>query len=280
MDAAVYTPEVVSRLREDWLATLVTERTGETTFLSRATGRDFRRWGASVMSQALLCAAQTAHSKSPLSLQADFLRPGTWLEDLTLEVETLRNGRRLKSRLVHAIQKGKPIVTCTVNFGDAPGHLDHGDAAPEASPPEGIEDWWDRLNREIPSKTRSKRTFWDLRSEGSEAQTRPAGQPPQRRTWAKPRAALPDDPLVHAAAILTVSDTGLTSTVMLGYENARPTSVDHAIWFHEAPRFDDWMLYASRSPVGRGGRALIEAAFYAGDGRRVASVAQECMLPV
>ena len=32
-------------------------------------------------------ARPTAHSKSPLSLQADFLRPGTWQEDLTLEVE-------------------------------------------------------------------------------------------------------------------------------------------------------------------------------------------------
>jgi acyl-CoA thioesterase-2 len=267
------------RLRDAWLAPLATEQVADYRFVSRGDGRKHRRWGPEVMAQVLIAAGRTAESQLPLSLRALFVRPASWLHDLSLEIEPLSDGRRLKTRLVRALQEGKPILTCTVSFGDVHGSLEHAVPAPQAPAPESLRDWWDELHEARPSGTRSTRTFWDLRSRGSTHDTRPAGEPPRRTTWARPRVPLPADPLVHAAAILAVSDTALIHTVGLAYPNAMPTSLDHSIWWHETPNFDDWLLYASSSPAGRGGRALIEAAFYARSGRRIASVAQDCMIP-
>ena len=266
-------------LRDTWLAPLATERIDSNTFLSRANGRTRRRWGPELMAQSLVAAGRHAESQQPLSLRALFVRPATWQDDLTLAIEPLSNGRRLKTRLVRAIQNGKPVFTCTVSFGEAPGVLNHSVAVPEAPLPESLSDWGEQLQEARPSATRSKRTLWEMRSQGTTHEMLAAGEPPRRTTWARPRAALPDDPLIHAAGILAVSDSALIHTVGLGYPGANLTSLDHAIWWHEPARFEDWLLYASSSPIGRGGRALIEAAFYTREGRRIASVAQECFIP-
>jgi acyl-CoA thioesterase-2 len=266
-------------LRDAWLAPFALDRPDDDTFLSRANGRKHRRWGPEVMAQALMAAGRHAESHHPLSLRALFVRPATWLEDLTFAIEPLSSGRRLKTRLVRALQNGKPVFTCTVTLGDTPGTLAHATPAPAAPAPESLRDWWEELHEARPSGTRSKRTFWELRSHGSTHAERAAGEPPRRTTWARPRAPLPDDPLIHAAAILAVSDTALIHTVGLAYPVDNPASLDHSIWWHETPKFEDWLLYASSSPAGHGGRALIEAAFYARNGRRVASVVQECIIP-
>jgi len=266
-------------LRKAWLAPFAVERLDDNTFVSRTDGRKHRRWGPEVMAQSLIIAGRHAQSSNPLSLRALFVRPATWLHDLTFTVEALSTGRRLQTRLVRALQDGKVVFTCTASFGDTPGPLAHMAPAPTAPAPDTLRDWWEELHEALPSGNRSKRTFWDLRSHGSVAATRPAGEPPRRTTWARPRAPLPDDPLIHAAAVLAVSDTALIHTVGLAYQAEYPASLDHSIWWHESPKFDDWLLYASSSPVGRGGLAMIEAAFYAKDGRRIATVAQECIIP-
>ena len=63
----------------------------------------------------------------------------------------------------------------------------------------------------------------------------------------------------------------------MGYErrDIMVTSLDHAMWLHRAPRFDDWILYVSESPVSHAARGLAFGAMYARDGVRFASVAQE-----
>jgi acyl-CoA thioesterase-2 len=52
-------------------------------------------------------------------------------------------------------------------------------------------------------------------------------------------------------------------------------SLDHAVWLHAAARFEDWVLYASESPVAVGGRGLVFGTMYSRAGVRLASVAQE-----
>ena len=39
-------------------------------------------------------------------------------------------------------------------------------------------------------------------------------------------------------------------------------SLDHAVWIHRAVRFDDWILYASQSPVAHAARGLIFGGFF------------------
>ena len=52
------------------------------------------------------------------------------------------------------------------------------------------------------------------------------------------------------------------------------------MWFHHPPRFDDWLLYVSESPVAHAARALIFGAMYRTDGTRACSVVQEGLIRV
>src|SRR5262249_10550850 len=104
-------------------------------------------------------------------------------------------------------------------------------------------------------------------------------RPARRRLWVRPRGVLPDDPLVHAAALVFASDRGLLSTaarphgIMWGARHG--ASLDHAVWLHGTVRFDGWVLFTSASPIAGAGRALVLGSLWARDGRRLASIAQE-----
>ena len=102
---------------------------------------------------------------------------------------------------------------------------------------------------------------------------------PHRTVWMRPVAPLPEDPLIHAAALAYASDSGLVATVAspIGTWHGQGTtaSLDHAMWFHYPPQFDDWLLYVSDSPAAHAARALIHGYMYRRDGVLVASTAQE-----
>ena len=55
-------------------------------------------------------------------------------------------------------------------------------------------------------------------------------------------------------------------------------SLDHAIWFHDDFRIDDWIYAVHDSPVLKHSRALGRVLFYARDGRLVASAVQEGLM--
>ncbi|MBA4181484.1 MAG: hypothetical protein C0506_12915 [Anaerolinea sp.] len=75
------------------------------------------------------------------------------------------------------------------------------------------------------------------------------------------------------------SDSGMVATVAHAYGSWMPggatASLDHAIWWHRPPRFDDWLLYVTDSPAAHSARALTWGHMYRPDGTLVASVAQE-----
>jgi acyl-CoA thioesterase-2 len=92
----------------------------------------------------------------------------------------------------------------------------------------------------------------------------------------KPRVGLPDDPALHAAAIAFVSDMAL---VLVAHEaggdpSATPLTVDHAIWFHGVPRFDDWLFLDARLSSRQGDHALVFATITGAEGDLVATVCQ------
>jgi acyl-CoA thioesterase-2 len=95
---------------------------------------------------------------------------------------------------------------------------------------------------------------------------------------------IPDDPLLHAAVLVYASDRTLVSTIGrphgLTWGRRVAASLDHALWLHRTPRFDDWILYVTRSPAAHAARGVVFGAMYARDGTRVASVAQEGLVRV
>ena len=60
--------------------------------------------------------------------------------------------------------------------------------------------------------------------------------------------------------------------------NMMGASLDHAIWFHDDFRADEWLLYATHSPWSGSGRGFNHGRVFTRDGRLVASVAQEGMI--
>jgi acyl-CoA thioesterase-2 len=52
----------------------------------------------------------------------------------------------------------------------------------------------------------------------------------------------------------------------------------HAMWFHGAFRFDEWMLYATDSPAAGHSRGFVRGSLFTHDGRLVASTAQEGLI--
>jgi acyl-CoA thioesterase-2 len=110
---------------------------------------------------------------------------------------------------------------------------------------------------------------------------------PRRRVWMRVRGTFPDDEVTHAALLTYASDRGLIATARMpsGIERSvtrsmersmgASASLDHALWFHHPPRFDDWLLFTSESPVAHNARALILGQMYTPEGVLVASVAQE-----
>ena len=54
-----------------------------------------------------------------------------------------------------------------------------------------------------------------------------------------------------------------------------PIAANFSGWFHAPPRFDDWLLYHTLSPVAGHGRGLATGALYDTTGTCLATVAQE-----
>jgi acyl-CoA thioesterase-2 len=97
---------------------------------------------------------------------------------------------------------------------------------------------------------------------------------------------LPDDPVLHACLLAYVSDYHLIATAMRphGYTMASPgiivASIDHAMWFHDPVRVDQWLLYSIESPAAAGMRGFSRASVFTREGLLVASTAQEGLLRV
>src|SRR5690606_8991494 len=100
-----------------------------------------------------------------------------------------------------------------------------------------------------------------------------------RRLWMGLKGALPpNDDVLHAAMIAYISDMGMLGVVprdAADWENGFTASLDHAVWFHRKPRFDDWLLYSFESPMAEAARALVYGTRHARDGVLLASTAQE-----
>jgi acyl-CoA thioesterase-2 len=64
----------------------------------------------------------------------------------------------------------------------------------------------------------------------------------------------------------------------LGREDLQLASLDHAMWFHQPFRADQWWLYDQESPRASGARGLARGEIYTRDGTLAVSVVQEGLI--
>jgi acyl-CoA thioesterase-2 len=109
----------------------------------------------------------------------------------------------------------------------------------------------------------------------------PVPRPAVRHTWLRSVGGLSDERLVHQAILAYASDYGLLGTALQphGISYRQPdiqvATLDHAVWFHRPFRVDEWLLYATDSPVTAGARGFARGSVFTREGALVASVAQE-----
>lgn len=252
-----------------------------------------RVYGGQVIAQALAAAERTVpEDRVAHSLHAYFLRGGS--EDLPIGYAIMRDfdGRSFSNRRVVATQRGEPILNLTASFQMAGDGLSHQSVSiPDIPQPEDLEP--DHLMSRRHDKTTGfphQTTIGlpgpiDYRCVEACRWTEPGSSPPLAHSWFRTVAPLPDDPRVHRAVLAYASDIKLLATAVLPHdypwgdcETLKPASLDHAIWFHEPFRADEWLLYITESPWAGHARGFATGRIYSRDGRLVASVAQEGMI--
>ncbi len=247
-----------------------------------------RVFGGQVAGQALVAAGRTVPAERAVhSLHAYFLRPGDPKIPIIYTVDRIRDGRSFTSRRVIAIQHGKAIFSLSASFHVAEEGLQHQAKMPDAPRPESLPTLSERFApyAEVLAERARLPQPIDLRYvlDPAWAQRAKGPRPGPNLVWLRAAGRLPADPLLHVCALTFASDLTLLESVAVRHGMAFGTdlqaaSLDHAMWFHQPFRADEWLLYESESPAASGGRGLATGRIWTEEGRLVASVVQEGLL--
>ncbi|MFI5307641.1 MAG: acyl-CoA thioesterase [Polyangiales bacterium] len=233
-----------------------------------------RLFGGMVAGQAVVAAARTVEGPQIHSLHAYFLQPGDPALDVSYRVDRLKEGKNFQARQITARQSERVIFSMQASFQRAEPGFSHQDPMPDAPDPDTLQErgfgFWGASS---PVRMRD--------CDGGDFDR--AAKNGMRRVWMKPSAALPEDPVLHLGLLVFATDMTLVMTGMLPHPELRQrprggASLDHAVWFHRQPLFDDWLLYTMATPVAHASRPLMHGAMYRRDGTRVASIAQEGLI--
>jgi acyl-CoA thioesterase-2 len=274
------------------LAVLALEERKPDVFVGQTPSTQRQRiFGGQVAGQALMAAGRTVDLARPVhSLHAYFLRPGDPTEEIRYAVERLRDGRSFTTRRVVAWQdrKGEEVAIFSLTADFHAGEkavAEHSQPMPDVPAPDTLPG-----TAEIVARHGDRAAWMDAM--GRAVQQRfledpfaaPPKSPPDTKsyTWLRVAGELPDEPAVHAAALTFVSDLTLLSAGFArlggGWPDFVGASLDHAVWFHQPVRADDWFLYETDSPAASAGRALCFGQIWSADGTHVATVAQEGLI--
>jgi acyl-CoA thioesterase-2 len=233
-----------------------------------------RIFGGLVIGQALLAAYQTVQGRLCHSLHCYFIRPGDPSVPILYDVDRARDGRSFTTRRVTAIQKGEQIFNLAASFQDDEPGAEHQDEMPNVPGP-------DELSED--PRDRDWRRPIEIRAVDGNFGS-PVKGPAVQDIWMRATAPLGDDPVLNQCVIAYASDMSFLSTSMRphgwGWQTPglQSASLDHAVWFHRPSLFNQWHLYAQRSPSASGSRGMNLGFIYNQDGRLVATTAQEGLI--
>jgi acyl-CoA thioesterase-2 len=248
-----------------------------------------RIYGGEVLGQALVAAGRTVpEGRAVHSMHAYFLRLGDPSVPVVYEVDHIRDGASFTTRRVVAIQRGKAIFNLAASFQVCEEGPEHHDAMPEVPAADDLPpgyDWSDepepidRKHAPHVSAALELRPAGVLGIPGISAGVAP--RPPLQDVWVRIRDKLPDDPLLHAAAVAYASDMMMLGTATLPHQASGSdagfmiASLDHVVWYHRPCRADEWLLYHVQSPFAGAARAFSHGSVFRADGSYAVSLAQE-----
>jgi acyl-CoA thioesterase-2 len=252
-----------------------------------------RIFGGLVAAQSLIAACRTVEGRVAHSLHGYFLREGDTSEPILYHVDRIRDGRSFATRRVVGKQDGRAIFNMSVSFQQPEEGLEHQAPMPEAPPPAAVPSNAERLRAYRERSSHPAMDFLlslDRPIERREVDhvdlLEPEPHTGIQRTWFRAEGKLSDDIVIHQAILTYASDYGLLESSFNRHGHSFLTekliiaSLDHAVWFHQAFRVDQWMLYVTQSPRASGGRGLNFGYIYSQEGELVASVAQEGLMRI
>lgn len=258
---------------------------------SRKIGGIGRVFGGQVIGQALASAERTVPDDRPVhSLHAYFLRGGSEDHEIDFRVERDLDGGSFSNRRIVASQLGKPILNMVASFHKREEGFYHAEPMPQVPGPEGLASDADLRRLHIDKVPPAHRWIAlqprpiELRPVESRPWMDGIAQDPVANTWFRSVAPLPDDPRIHRAVLAYASDMTLLGTATQPHASSivkgevMAASLDHAIWFHDDFRADEWLLYACDSPWAGRARGFNRGRIYTADGKLVANVSQEGLI--
>lgn len=224
-------------------------------------------YGGEVAAQALRAACHTVtDDRFPHSLHGYFLRRGVLDRPVLLHVNRDRDGRSFSARHVNATQNGEVIFSMLASF-----HVEEEAGTYESEPMAEVPAPEVLKNRRPTNSLIEVRPVIPPRFEG--------GRYFQSDTlWVRSRDALPDDRNIQACALVYLSDlsTGFGQLDVPGVGGGG-SSIDHAMWFHQPVRADDWLLLHHWPDKARGNRGLYHGMIHDQAGRLAATLNQEVL---
>lgn len=272
---------------EELLAVLDLRRTDENTFFgSHPSKNPIRTFGGQMMAQAFVAGSRTVPEKLPPSaLSIHFIAGGDPAQDLEFQVVRLRDERRFANRRVDVVQDGQLLATALISYLAGGKGLEHGAPAPDVEPPHDlptIEDLLEGYEETVPLfVTALKPIEWRYTNDPAWVMRDKGEKLPHNRVWLKARGELPEDPVLHNAALVYSSDTTVLDSIITthglswGHDRIFAATVNHSVWFHRPIKFDDWVLYSTWSPVAADSRGMANGHFFNLDGQLLATVVQE-----
>ncbi len=253
------------------------------------TGRVF---GGQQVGQSLVAASNTVDPERRIhSMHGYFLRSGDMDLPITYSVDRLRDGKSFSTRRVQAYQNGEPLFSSIYSFQvDEPG-LEHQDSLPDGIPePESLPPLIDLMavmEDDPAAQYWAKGRPFDMRHIEKSIYFYIEGEHVAHQAiWFKTIGPLPDDPILHNAALAYASDYSLLEPIyrrhglVWSHPGLMVASLDHAMWFHRPTRVDEWLLYVQDSPNARGARGLSLGKIFNRQGELVATVAQEGLVRI
>lgn len=258
---------------------------------TRQPGGVGRVFGGQVIAQGLMAAMLTVDDARALhSLHCYFMRPGSEALEIDYQVRTDFDGGSFSTRRIIASQELRPILTMTASFHKREPGFHHQEPMPCVPAPELLPSEAERIAAETDMATAALLNHFqrvrpiEVRPVEPRSMTNPMPQTAVSHCWVRLGAPIGNDMTLHRAVLAYASDMMLLGTCVLPHgvnwrtPGMMTASLDHAVWFHDDFRVDDWLLYAMDSPWAGGARGFNRGRFYTRDGRLVASVAQEGLI--
>ncbi|WP_433665258.1 acyl-CoA thioesterase [Nocardia sp. CA-128927] len=247
-----------------------------------------RTFGGQLVAQAIIAAGRTVGDRPVHAINAHFVRGGDTTKPIEYRVDRHRDGRTFANRTVTALQDDQELFVMLAAFQDWNEGLEHGQPLPDVPDPETlsrVEESFEGLEDKLAMFIQAPHPIdmryandpaWIMKGTGKRLN--------HNRVWMRTDGRLPDDPLLHVAALGYSSDTTLLDSVITthglswGLDRIVAATVNHSIWFHRPFRFDEWALYATESPVASGSRGLATGRFFSRDGELLATTVQEGLI--